>query len=145
MSSFRPMTKLITAILLLCCAAFAQDFQKVKIIEIANSTIAGSTQLVNNPNQSAPPIAINHSWRVVLVTVAIGDIRYTGQFFQRSLYGKNGFKKDDLVLGAEVEAAIKTNVKVGNWMHHSLEDELALRTSSGATASGEIVRKALDK
>ncbi len=145
------------SVTLLCCLfqclpLWSADFQKAKIVSIGKSSISGAPTVINSqPVQplAGPPIPgsgtliIPNSAPVVLLTVEMGGVQYTAQYFPRNLYGKHGFQRKAISLGAEVEARVDSDIRRGNFLRHWTEDELVLQTPEGSTVLGVVVQKSL--
>jgi hypothetical protein len=114
------MKTLIVVLLLFSAVAFAADFHQAKLIDVQGFKQAGPPIIAPN---NGYPVVIPTSQNMFTITVAFGDMSYSGQF-QESRH----FKPSQLIVGDSIQARIDG-------------EKLILKTAAGREEKAKIIRR----
>ena len=107
-------------LLLFSTTLFAGDFQPAKLIDVQGFKEPGAPIIAPN---NGYPVVIPTSQNMFTITVALGEMSYSGQFRE-----KRHFKPSQLIVGDSIQARIDG-------------EKLILRTAAGREEKAKITRR----
>jgi hypothetical protein len=113
--------KTLTLVLLLFSSiAFASDFQQAKLVDVQGFKQSGPPIIAPN---NGYPVVIPTSQNMFTITVAVGDMSYSGEFRE-----SRHFRPSQLVVGDAIEAKIEG-------------EKLILKIAEGKEEKAKIIRR----
>jgi len=107
-------------LLLFSTIMFASDFQQAKLIDVQGFKQPGPAIIAPN---NGYPVAIPTSQNMFTITVAIGDMSYSGQFREA-----RNFKPSRLIVGDSIQARVDG-------------EKIVLKTEEGREERAKIIRR----